>query len=86
MTPRLNNELSEALRQQQGNPLEVHDEQGQQSYVIVSKQDYQLLLERKFQEWLHVGLDQEARGAFAEWNVDEVLREAHRRADARQAL
>ncbi|MBS0209665.1 MAG: hypothetical protein JSS27_12005 [Planctomycetes bacterium] len=84
MTPRLNSELSATLKQQQGGPLEVQDELGQTSYVIVSKQDYQLLLERKFQEWLQVGLDSLDSGPCVEWNLEEFLAEAHRRFEARQ--
>ena len=84
MMPRLDNELSETLRRQ-GGPLEVQDEQGLSHYVILTKDEYRQLVEHEFRQWLQVGLDQEARGEATEWNLDEVLAEAHRRADARQA-
>jgi hypothetical protein len=57
MTPRLNHELSTALRQQ-GAPLEVQDEQGTQAYVIVSRDEYARLVEGTFTAWLQAGLDQ----------------------------
>ena len=69
MTPKLNSELSHVLREQGGGPLEVQDEQGQELYVIVSKQEYRHLIEHEFRQWLQVGLDQEARGEFAPWNT-----------------
>jgi hypothetical protein len=84
MTPKLDNELSEALRRQ-GGPLEVQDEHGQSRYVILAKDEYRQLVEHEFRQWLQVALDQEARGEATEWNLDEVLAEAHRRHDARQA-
>jgi hypothetical protein len=83
MTPRLDNELSEALRRQSG-PLEVQDSHGQSRYVILTKDEYRQLIEREFHQWLQVGLDQEARGEAVEWNLDEILAEAHRRYDARR--
>jgi hypothetical protein len=84
MTPKLDFELSEALRRQ-GGPLEVQDEQGLSRYVILTRDEYRQLVEHEFRQWLQVGLDQEARGEAGDWNVDEVLAEAHRRYDARQA-
>jgi hypothetical protein len=84
MTPKLDNELSEALRRQ-GGPLEVQDEHGQLQYVILSKVEHRQLVEHEFRQWLQVGLDQEARGEALEWNVGELLAVAHRRLDARQA-
>ncbi len=83
MTPKLNSELSEALRQQAG-PLEVQDALGEKSYVIVSKEQYRKLLEHEFREWIRPALEQDARDEAQEWNVEEVLAEAHRRFEARQ--
>jgi hypothetical protein len=83
MTPRLNSEISQVLRQQQG-PLEVQDEQGMREYVILAKDTYRHLVEHEFRQWLQVGLDQEAAGQAAEWSLEEVRAEAHRRFDGRK--
>jgi hypothetical protein len=78
MTPKLDSELSEALRLQ-GGPLEVQDEHEQTRYVNLAEDEYRESVEHEFRQWLQVALDQEARGEAAEWNVDDVLAEAHRR-------
>ena len=77
MTPKLNSELSAALRQQ--SPLEVQDERGELQYVIMRKDEFNRLLEHDFQQWLKIGLDQADRGEVAEWDTDEMLAEARRR-------
>jgi hypothetical protein len=82
MIPKLTSELSDALQNRTG-PLEVADQQGLQHYVIVPKDDYRKLIEHEFQQWLQIGLDQEARGEVTDWDVNEVLSEAHRRFEAR---
>lgn len=83
MTPKISTELLDALRQQ-GSPLEVHDDQTNTDYVLVSKQEYRQLIEHEFVQWLQVGLDQESRGEVAEWDVASIRAEAGRRLAERQ--
>jgi hypothetical protein len=78
MTPKLNPELSDAVRKQAG-PLEVQDAAGELRYVIVGQDEYRALVDGEFRRWLQVGLDQEASGESAEWNTAEILAEARRR-------
>jgi len=79
--PKLSAEISNALQSGAG-PLEVTDQLGTQSYFIVPKDEYRRLVQHEFRQWLQVGLDQEARGELGDWNVDEVLAEAHRRQES----
>jgi hypothetical protein len=78
MTPRLDHDLAEAIRQH-GLPLEVQDEAGQQQFVILAKDDYRRLVDHEFRQWLQVGIDQADRGEIADWSTDELLAEARRR-------
>lgn len=78
MTRILNQELSDALRNA-GGPLEVQDPADARSYVIVPKDEYQMLLSHDFEAWLKVGIDHADRGEVKEWNLDEFLADARRR-------
>jgi len=82
MIPKLSLELSNVLQGRPG-PLEVADDRGTQHYFIVPKDEYRKLVEHEFRQWLQVGLDQESRGEVGDWNLSDVLAEAHQRFAAR---
>jgi hypothetical protein len=65
MAPKLNSDVSEALRSR--------------AYVIVPKEEYRQLVEHEFRQWLQVGADQADRGETIAWNTQEIIAEAHRR-------
>jgi len=84
MLPKLNNEISDALLHGTG-PLEVQDERGERSYVIVPLDEYRQLVDHEFRKWLQIGIDQADQGDEAEWNSDDILAEARQRFLAKPA-
>lgn len=79
MTPKIPENIRQALHQQQGKPLEVEDEQTRKLYVIVEKEEFRKMVDDQLRQQLQIGFDQADSGDVAEWDVEEVLGEAHRR-------
>jgi hypothetical protein len=50
MTPKLPNELSQALAGNPGTPLEVEDPQTHTVYVLVSREEYIRMLSRRYDD------------------------------------
>jgi len=73
MTPKLSEEIHNALEEQPGRPLEVSDAQSQKVYVVVAKEDFQRMVDEELRRQLQIGLDQADRGELEEWNLDEFL-------------
>ncbi len=71
-------EMRDALKAHPGSPLQIADEQSQQTFVLVNLDDYRRLIENRLCNDLQVGFDQADRGEVAPWNVDEFLQKAHR--------
>ena len=44
MTPKLINELREALQDSAGRPVEIHDAQTHQVYILMTRQEFQRLV------------------------------------------
>lgn len=79
MTPKIPENIRQALHQQQGKPLEVEDEQTHKLYVIVAKEEFRKMVDDQLRQQLQIGFDQADSDDVANWDVEEVLEEAHRR-------
>ena len=79
MTPRLTEEQRQALTRQPGQPVEVEDEQTQKVYVLVAREDFRQMIDGELRRQLQIGFDQADAGDVADWDVEEILDEAHRR-------
>ncbi|MEX2287525.1 MAG: hypothetical protein WD648_10585 [Planctomycetaceae bacterium] len=79
MTPKLTEEMRQALREQPGTPLEIEDDETRTSYVIVAKETFVQMVDEELRRQLQIGIDQADAGQVSGWDVNEVLAEAHRR-------
>ncbi len=82
--PNLTNEMRQALAAHPSGPIPIADEQTQNQYVLLSKDDYLRLHDDYIRRELQVAFDQVDRGEVADLDMDAVLAEAHRRYAARQ--
>ena len=79
MAPKLSDEQREAIVSGHGAPIEVEDEQSRRVYILVARDDFSRLVDAELRRELQIGFDQADRGDVADWNVEEILAEAHRR-------
>ncbi len=79
MTPKLSEEQRQAIQNRDGGPVEVEDDRTQRVYVLVARDQFRHLVEEQLRAELQVGFDQADAGDVAEWNVEEMLQEAHLR-------
>lgn len=79
MTPKITAEQRKALEREPGKPLELPDDQTQKVYVMVAKDDFTQMVDQELRRLLQIGFDQADAGDVGAWDVEEVLREAHRR-------
>jgi hypothetical protein len=79
MTPKLTDEMREALGRQPGQPVRVEDDRTRQVYFLVSSEDFGKLIESSLRQALQIGLDQADRSESEPWDMDTFLAEAHRR-------
>ncbi|NOY41034.1 MAG: hypothetical protein GXP26_04240 [Planctomycetes bacterium] len=83
MTPKLTDEMRQALVAQPEGPIPVKDDRTQQVYVLMPREQYAHLHEDYVRRELQVAFDQADRGELSNLNMDEILAEAHRRYQAR---
>jgi hypothetical protein len=79
MTPKLTEEQREAISAQPGGFVRVEDDQTRKVYLIIEESRASELYEQWLRQELQKGFDAADRGDVAEWNLDEVLADAHRR-------
>ena len=80
MTPKLTDEMREALEKQQpGCPVAVQDDRTQKFYILLSQDEYRRLLDDELRRELQIGFDQSDRGEAETWDIEATLAEAHRR-------
>lgn len=85
MTPKLTDEMREALVRQPGRPIVVEDDRTQKAYILVAHEDFSRLVDDTLRQALQVGLDESDRGESEPWDADAFLEEAHRRHAHRSA-
>ena len=79
MPPRLTDEMRHALAAHPGSPIYVCDDQSQQIYVLVPREQYAQLQEDCIRRELQVAFDQADRGEWEELDMDAIIAEANRR-------
>jgi hypothetical protein len=79
MTPKLTEDMREALSRRSGGPIEVEDERTEKVYVLVEREAFGKLVDDTLRQALQVGLEQSDRGESEPWDVEDFLKEAHRK-------
>lgn len=79
MTSKLSEEQRQALQNRDGGPVEVEDDRTQRMYVLIARDQLHRLVE------LQVGFDQSDAGDVDEWNVEEMIQQAHQRHSSKAA-
>ena len=82
MTPKLTDEMRQALAAQPGVPIPICDDQSQQFYVLVPRDQYAQMHDDYVRRELQVAFDQADRGEWRELNIEAVIAEARRRHEA----
>jgi hypothetical protein len=81
---KLTDEMRQALASRPAGPISVEDDQTQNQYVLLTKEDYFRLHDDYIRRELHIAFDQVERGEVSDLDTDALLAEAHRRYAARQ--
>ncbi|WP_299461496.1 hypothetical protein [uncultured Gimesia sp.] len=79
MAPKITEEMRQALQQQPDRPLKIEDDQTQKTYVLLSQENFRHWVDAELRRELQVGFDQADAGDVAEWDVEQILKEAHAR-------
>ena len=85
MTPKLTEEMREALDRRAGGPIEIQDDETNAVYVLVAREAFGKLVDDALRQAVQVGLDQSDRGESEPWDAEVFLAEAHRRQSQRSA-
>jgi hypothetical protein len=83
-TPKLTDEMRQALAARPGGPIPIADDQSPNFYILLTKDDYCRLHDDYVRKELQIAFDQVDRGDVGELDMDALLTEAHRRYAARQ--
>lgn len=81
---KLTDEMRQALAIRPTGPIPLEDDQTQNQYVLLTKEDYFRLHDDYIRRELQVAFDQVDRGEVSDLDMKELLAEAHRRYAARQ--
>ena len=79
MSPKFTQEQREAILADPDSPIEIEDEQTRRTYVLVSKDGFRRMVDDALRRELQIGFDQADTGDAADWDIEEILAEAHRR-------
>jgi hypothetical protein len=82
--PKLTDEMRKALASWPAGPIPVEDDQTQDFYVLLTKDDYFRLHDDYVRRELQVAFDQVDRGEVSDLDMSALLAEAHRRHAGRQ--
>jgi hypothetical protein len=81
---KLTDEMRQALASRPAGPIPIEDDQTQNQYVLLTKDDYFRLHDDYVRRELQVAFDQVDRGEVSDLDMNELLTEAHRRYTARR--
>ena len=85
MIPKLSDELRLAIQNHDGRPIEVEDERTQRIYVLVPRDEFRDMVEEQLRAELQIGFDQADAGDVGEWDIEEMIQEAHKSHDKRSS-
>lgn len=83
MILKLTEEQRQSIQANTGDLVEIEDEHTQRVYVLVEKAAYRQMIDETLRQKLQVGFDEADAGDVADWDVEEILAEAHRRFSSR---
>jgi hypothetical protein len=83
-TPKLTDEMRHAIASSPPGPIPVQDDQSNNFYVLLPKDDYFRLHDDYLRRELQVAFDQVDRGEVSDLDMDALLAEAQRRYAERQ--
>ena len=83
MTPKLTDEMRQALEQHPDGPVAIEDERTQRQYVLLPQDEFHRLLDERLRQELQLGFDQADRGESQPWDIEATIQEAHRRHSGR---
>jgi hypothetical protein len=75
MPPKLTDEMRHALAAQAGGPIPVCDDQSQQVYVLVPRDQYARLQDDYVRRELQIAFDQADRGEWEELDIEAIIAE-----------
>jgi hypothetical protein len=78
MPPKLTDEMRHALAAHPGGPIPVCDDQSQQVYVLVPRDEYARLQVDFIRRELQVAFDQADRGEWEDLDIEAIILEARR--------
>lgn len=79
MSPKITQEQREAILANPDRPIEIEDEQTKLTYVLVPKDGFRRMVDHALRRELQIGFDQADTGDVADWDIEEILAEAHSR-------
>jgi hypothetical protein len=82
--PKLTDEMRQALAAHPSGPIPIEDEQTQNFYVLLTRDDYCRLQDDCYRRELQVAFDQVDRGKVSDLDMDAILAEARRRRAGRR--
>jgi hypothetical protein len=85
MSLQLTEEMRHALQAHPGQPVEVHDSQTQQVYVLVARDSFREMARDELLRDLQIGFDQAAAGRWVDWNPEAIKAEGRRRLQSAHA-
>jgi hypothetical protein len=83
-SPKLTDEMRQALASRPTGPIPIEDDQTQNQYVLLTKDDYFRLHDDYIRRELQIAFDQVERGEVSDLDMKALLAEAHRRYAARR--
>jgi hypothetical protein len=78
MPPKLTDEMRHALAAHPGSPIPVCDDQTQQVYVLVPRDEFARLQDDFIRRELQVAFDQADRGEWEDLDIEALIAEARR--------
>jgi hypothetical protein len=79
MTPKITDEMRDALAAHPGSPIPVCDDRTQQAYVLVPRDQFAQLQGEYVRRELQIAFDQADRGAWRDLDIEEVILRARQR-------
>lgn len=79
MTPKLTDEMRDALAAHPGSPIPICDDRTQQAYVLVPRAQFAQLQDEYVRRELQVAFDQADRGEWRDLDIEGIISRAHQR-------
>ncbi len=78
MSPKITNEMRDALNEHAGQPVRVEDDQTHKTYYLVAESDAPELIDNWLARELQKGFDAADRGEVSDWDPQRIKAEGRR--------